>query len=437
MNDITNLYSPHAEESLVGAALINPEIISQVDAQAGDFYISKNGMIWDVLESLNKRGINPDYVTVCDELENRKQLSDVGGHAYIGGLISGTPSSMGAQDYARIVKDLAARRHTIRVASDLVNLAMNQEKELTQSISEIMTELNKSASVNRGAVHWSRYLGQAYDLIEERAKNPQDNWGIPTGFIDYDRITGGLQSTEIMLLSGEPGKGKSIIALQMAEQMAAAGHPGALYSLEMLGQAVTLRALSTKAKIESRKLKSGRVGDDQWAQLIAAFESLSDLPIYMSDAVDWTTAGLRADLSRLKKLHKIEWFIIDYSYLVQDGMGKLNEIERTQVVIANLKAIAKTLGLAGVIIHSMTKAGMQAATASQTNLRGSGQVTYDADVILFLMDHQPGQGQPSPNMITCVFGKGRELDDPRRFFHLVKLPGFPAFGNYTGSPMKP
>jgi replicative DNA helicase len=158
----------------------------------------------------------------------------------------------------------------------------------------------------------------------------------------------------------------------------------------------------------------------------------------MSDSVEWTTAALRSDLSRLKKIHGIEWFIIDYSYLIQDGMGKLSEMDRTQIIMSNLKGIAKTLNLAGIVIHSMTKAGMQDSSGSQAGIRGSGQVTYDADVILLLLDHQPSTGQPNPNMITAKFGKGREMDNAKKKFHLVKLPGFPAFGNYQpSSPMKP
>ena len=436
MTDI--IYSPHAEESLVGAALIDAGVIGRVSVDPGDFYIIRHGMIWAALLELHKRGSGVDYVTVCEELDSKGKLGEVGGDAYLIKLMEETPSSLGADDYARIVKDNAARRNTLRLASDLARLAGDESKDLSQSVSQVMTDLTKTASITQGAVSWSRYLSQSYDLVEERAKNPQDTWGIPTGFSDYDRMTGGLQQTEIMLLSGEPGKGKSIFALQAAQVMAFNGHPGALYSLEMLGRAVTLRALSNASKVESRKLKTGKLDPDDWQKFVTAFEELSQLPIYMSDSVEWTTAALRSDLSRLKKVHGIEWFIIDYSYLIQDGMGKLSEMDRTQIIMSNLKGTAKTLNLAGIVIHSMTKAGMQDTSGSQAGIRGSGQVTYDADVILLLLDHQPSAGQPNPNMITAKFGKGREMDDAKKKFHLVKLPGFPAFGNYQpNSPMRP
>ena len=436
MTDI--IYSPHAEEALVGAALIDSGVISRLDIVPEDFYIVRHGMIWTALLELHKRGSGVDYVTVCEELDSKNKLGEIGGDAYIIKLIHDTPSSLGAEDCARIVKDNAARRNTLRLAGELATLAADESKDLSQSISQVMTDLTKTASITQGAVSWSRFLSQAYDLVEERSNNPQDTWGIPTGFSDYDRMTGGLQQTEIMLLSGEPGKGKSIFALQAAQAMAKDGHPGALYSLEMLGRAVTLRALSNASKVESRKLKTGKLDPDDWQKFVTAFEELSQLPIYMSDSVEWTTAALRSDLSRLKKVHGIEWFIIDYSYLIQDGMGKLSEMDRTQIIMSNLKGIAKTLNLAGIVIHSMTKAGMQDTSGSQAGIRGSGQVTYDADVILLLLDHQPSSGQPNPNMITAKFGKGREMDDAKKKFHLVKLPGFPAFGNYQSpGPMKP
>jgi replicative DNA helicase len=304
MTDI--IYSPHAEESLVGAALIDAGVIGRVSVEPEDFYIVRHGMIWAALLELHKRGSGVDFVTVCEEMDSKGKLGEVGGDAYLTKLIHDTPSSLGAEDYARIIKDNSSRRNTLRLASDLARLAGDESKDLSQSISQVMTDLTKTASITQGAVSWSRYLSQSYDLVAERAINPQDTWGIPTGFSDYDRMTGGLQQTEIMLLSGEPGKGKSIFALQAAQAMAKDGHPGALYSLEMLGRAVTLRALSNASKIESRRLKSGRIREDEWPQFINAFEELSQLPIYMSDSVEWTTAALRSDLSRLKKVHGIE-----------------------------------------------------------------------------------------------------------------------------------
>jgi replicative DNA helicase len=437
MTDI--IYSPHAEEALVGATINNAyDVLNRVMVEATEFSDSRYGIIWSVLLEMYNRGAGIDYVTVCNRLDGLGKLAEIGGDSYLTKLISSNFSSMGVEEYARTIKDKAARTRTLRLAGDLATLAADESKDLSQSIGQVMTDLTKTASITQGAVSWSRFLGQSYDLVEERAKNPQDTWGIQTGFSDYDRMTGGLQQTEIMLLSGEPGKGKSIFALQVAQVMAFNGHPGALYSLEMLGRAVTLRALSNASKVESRKLKTGKLDPDDWQKFVTAFEELSQLPIYMSDSVEWTTAALRSDLSRLKKIHGIEWFVIDYSYLIQDGMGKLSEMDRTQIIMSNLKGIAKTLNLAGIVIHSMTKAGMQDSSGSQAGIRGSGQVTYDADVILLLLDHQPSTGQPNPNMITAKFGKGREMDNAKKKFHLVKLPGFPAFGNYQpSSPMKP
>jgi len=431
------LYSPHAEEAIIGAAVTDAGVLDLIDLAAGDFYISRNAIIWESIQFLFKSGKTLDFVVLCDHLDGRDKLSEVGGPAYITRLIAETPSSQGAADYAAIVRDLANRRHVIRVATELVQKAYLESVPLSESISGVMTELTHSAGVGYGAVHWQEYLSLAYDRILERSQNPNAVWGIPTGFMDYDSITGGLQLTELLLLSGIPGIGKSRMVLQAAVQMAKNKHPGAIYSLEMLGEAVSLRAMAAESGVESRRMKTGKLIDGDWEKINDALETLAGQDIYMSDSAEWTTAGLRADLARLKRQNNIEWFVVDYSYLLRDGVGKLDETERTQLVCANLKMICKSLRLAGIAIHSLTKTGQDSNSPSLTGLRGSGQIGYDADVVLNMLENKTGSGSPDPNLVMCAFGKGRELDNDRKCFYLVRLPKSPFFGNYTRSPMQP
>jgi hypothetical protein len=157
----------------------------------------------------------------------------------------------------------------------------------------------------------------------------------------------------------------------------------------------------------------------------------------MADSPNWTTAALRADLARLKLLYGVQWFVFDYLMLAGD-VPEMEETPRTQIISRNMKLICRHLDIAGVVIHSMNKAGIDAAKPDQGSLRGSGQVIYDADLICFLTDFQPMtvteqfmKPDEQKNMRTLLFAKGRELEDPRKFLHLVKLPTYPAFGDYA------
>jgi replicative DNA helicase len=218
--------------------------------------------------------------------------------------------------------------------------------------------------------------------------------------------------------------------MQAAFQMAAAGHPGVIYSAEMKGEAVLRRRLSADSKVPTRAIKSGYLDDGQMAQMINSITQYDDLPLYMSDtqyddlplymsdAADITSATLRADLTRLKLQHGIEWFVFDYAFLLRDGEN-LSEVERTGLISSRFKTIARALDLAGIVIYSMTKEGMNALVPEGQHLRGSAQQYYDADVLIFMIESN------QDNMVKCIFGKGRELEKPKDHFDLVRLPSDP------------
>lgn len=428
--DATPPHSPHAEESLIGAAIINPATLEEVDVQADDFYIHRNRMVWQALRDLSEKHIRADFVTLGELLDSRGQLEEIGGQARLAAMIADTPSSMGADDYARIVKDKAMRRRVIQAGTDLVKAAYSETASLDDARTRAVTELASTVVLNGGAVHLSHYLGRVYDEVGAKADNPSDVWGIPSGFKDFDFITGGLQRGEVMLLSGEPGKGKTKLAGQMAINMGRANHPGAFYSLEMAGEAVARRMVSATARIETRKLKSGKLDDSEWPVFTNAIDEMVTYPIYLSDATHWRTDGLRADLSRLKRQAGIEWFVVDYLNLMMDGSGRLEDTERSKIISRQMKSICKDLELAGIIIQSMNKGGMEGSVPTLKNLSGASQVAFDADLVCFLVDHVPEKNESAnPCLRTVVFGKGRELANPRQYFHLVAFEGFPAFGD--------
>lgn len=415
------LFSPETEEALVGAVLIAPEIFISLDIRPDQFYVHRLRYIWEAIASLHKQNLAVDILTVTEELDRSGRLAEVGGPAYLISLVNATPTSLHAADYASRIRDLARRRAWRELASRIARAAMDQEVVLEVEAAAVVDALLAAVTPSGAAVHIREYAKRLRSETLERVSDPRDHWGIPTGFADFDRITGGLQPGETLYISGEPGVGKSIFAMQAAFQMAERGRPGAIYSLEMPGAQVVRRRGSSLAKAPTRAVKSGKLNSHQLDQFMAALDRMEQLPVYMSDSVNWTTTGLRADLARLRVRAGIEWFVLDYAYLLQDGQG-MSENDRTGYISSQIKSICRDLSLAGIVIHSLNKSGMTGIPGG-AHLRGSGQQYYDTDLLMFLMPSD------RPGTVRCIFGKGRELENPRDFFDLAKLPGFPALGN--------
>ncbi len=427
------LFNPEAENAVIGYVIVNPEELNKLGLESGMFYLARNRILYDVIGRMTAAGKIPDTISLVDELDRIGKLNECGGPANIAILMNSYSYRHEAEQAAELVKELAQRRSMIQIASDIAKAAHNRDEKLDTGT--FIDRLSRVADLSMGAVHWGKWLSDLYDDIEERAKNPSDVWGIKTGFSRFDKVTGGLQMGESFILSGKPGMGKSMLAMQMAEQMAS-NHAGALYSIEMTGISVARRIVSARSKIKASAMKSGRLNDNDWPVLLGAIERLNKLPVYMSDASNWTTTALRADLARLKAEHNIKWFVFDYMLLAGDAPS-LDRNERTEMISRNMKLICRNLDLAGLIVHSMNKAGIDSTTPDMANLSGSGQVSYDADIIAFLNPFMavtvsdgfiPANDQA--NMRTLLFAKGRELEDPARYLHLVKLKEYPVFGDY-------
>jgi replicative DNA helicase len=422
-----------AEKALLGSVLINPGCMTGLDIEVSDFTSEMHREIWQAMNSVIDQKLDLDYLTIVNELE-RKGSKEA--RPYLSGLTLSTPSSMHAETYAMEVKDSARRKQMIEIAQRIVKTAMDRESDSSSSIPGFVESLVNTASVKNGAQPLGAVLGQLYDEVSSRYTNPVETWGIPSGFDTFDRLTGGLQKSELLIMSGIPGVGKSLLTMQMAAQMGAHS-PGVIYSLEMSKLSVVRRLVSGEAQIETRLLKTGKINPLQWQAFGDAIGHFEKLPVLISDASGWTTTSLRADLARLKMIHNVQWFVVDYLYLLNDGQG-LGEIERTTMISKGLKRTAMELNIAGIAVHSLNKIGMaEQGTPAQENLRGSGQVVYDADVICFLTNYAKQidkdfiPQEQWENMRLLQFGKGRELADSRKYIKLVKRPGFPSFAEYA------
>lgn len=415
-------YSPEAEKSLLACLLSDPILARKAEIETDDFYLESHRMIFNTLHDLacTDRGI--DLKTVCIHLDEHKKLADVGGPAAIMAIIADSANPLYYDSYLETVKDRAKRRKAIRIAETLANHAFKLDDNMGDGATRAINDLVRLGRSASGAVHINEYLSRVYDMVEARCNNPKDIYGIPSGFKDLDMMVDGIQKKSFYILSGEPGVGKSLFGIQMCINMAGGGHPGAIYELEMPGEQVTLREVSHRAKIKTDTMRRGRLQDDDWTSFCGAVDTLGRMPVYMSDSTDWTTTGIRADLSRLKATNEIEWALIDYLFLLNDLPGQA-EIERTNYCSRALKAIAKDLDIAVIAIHSMVKTGFNGGAPNMGALRGSAQVSYDADDIWMMTKDQK---ELAKRWITPV--KARERDKLERIA-LIKLPGYPAFGD--------
>lgn len=434
------LYSHETERALIGCVLLNPDLMASLPIHANEFHNQRHAVIWRTLDQMRANGQDIDYLTLSKALQKIGWLDEIGGDAYLTRLIAETPTSLHAETYAQIITEKARRRSLVDIATGIAKTAYDEKANIDGAMPGFIEQIVSTAQIKAGARPLSEYMSELYDDIAARSENPCEVWGIPSGLAKYDRMTGGIQRSELTILSGAPSMGKSMLGMQMATSMGY-HRPGAIYSIEMKGLNVARRLVSAYSQVPTRALKTGNIGDDQWSVLAHAIEIFADLPVYMSDGAEWTTTSMRADLARLKAQHNIEWFLVDYLFLLQDGAGS-EEIERTALASAGLRRITRELDLAGIAIHSMTKAGVNSSSESsaapgQAHLRGSGQVIYDADVITFLTGYTPGNGMEAiptrdqKNMRVLWFAKGRELEDANGYILLTKHPQYPRFAEYA------
>src|SRR5574341_2543566 len=280
---------PHnreAEEAVVGAVFINPEVYYDVAQflNADDFYIHRHRWIWDAFTSLHEQRIPIDLLTVSDELDRRGQLSEVGGPAYLTTLGNQVPSSLNAESYGRIVESHSIRRKMINAANQIASLAYNEENV----VDTVMGEAEKAVfNVSERRLRHdlqpiSSVLSDYYDRIDDLAKRPEEFYGVPTGFIDLDRLLSGLQPSDLLIIAGRPGQGKSGFLLSVAKN-AGLTHKKhvAIFSLEMSNEQVVQRLIAQETGIDSQRLRTGKLADNEWPLFTHAIEVLSDTHVFL------------------------------------------------------------------------------------------------------------------------------------------------------------
>jgi replicative DNA helicase len=437
------LYSAEAEEAVLGSVLINPDALTDVRPllQADDFHLHKNRWVFDAFLRLAEAHQPIDLLTVSDELERRHQFAELGGTAYLTHLINTVPTSLYVEAYALIVKRNAVRRGLLEIASETARAAYAEDVDIPDYTARLVTRLLHNMEMPRGAVPIAEVVSEVYDELQLALEHPTDLAGYSTGLADLDHVTGGLQAPQVFFLTGKSGIGKSRLAAQLAfdisRHAALSGVPVAYYAMEMQRSRVVRRQLARMSSVPTRAMLTGRVDDYKIPELVQAFTELSSgYRFYLSDDRHWTTAGLRADLTRLTQEHGVKVVMLDYLEKLKDTWNGDADWGRSAMLSDRLTDIAYDLGLHLMVVQRMTKSGFAATVAGAEHMSGSGQLIHDADVVGVLNDAERYSVPEAErrHMVTLILDKVRE-EALARHVHLVCLPGLPAFGSYVPDPL--
>jgi len=381
-----------AEEYVLGAMLLAPGAIGAVSeiCRAEDFYRQSHGNIYRAALALYGRGEPVDAITLVDELDKRSELEDVGGRSRIHELAALVPASANAGHYARIVHEMAILRGLIVAGQEIAGLGYDrpgETVELVDRAEQIIFTLSQDRIASEFS-HIEQLLKESFERITALYEAGVEITGIPSGFRDIDRITSGFQPGNLVIIAARPSMGKSALALCMAANLGVrAGVPVALFTLEMSKAEVTQRFMCSEAKVESQKLRSGKLAPDDWPRLTAACDKLAKAPIYVDDTGSITMMEIRSKARRLKTREpKLGMIIVDYLQLMTSGASVENRVQEVSQISRQLKVLARDLEVPIVALSQLSRAVEQRHDKRPilSDLRESGAIEQDADIVGFI-----------------------------------------------------
>lgn len=433
IDDANSFHSNAAELALLGAILINQDKLVVIDLNSSEFFNRRNAYLFQVMRELSDQGLDIDVLTICSKMDandpdknwSALELYD---------LVARTPSSMHAESYAAIIRDKAKRRKIIKISDRMKGIASNFETETSSLIAGVIDDLTTNEADKQNTVDISEALDDYHAELLDRISGKKQS-GIMTGFPSFDHLTGGFHQGEMIVVSGVPGAGKSIFAMQIILNVSKTT-PCAYYSIEMGKMLTTERMICNIGQINEKHLQTGRLTKDEMDRYNEALESLDNRKIFISDGGNWNLMNLKADIMKQKIRNNVQFVVIDYMYLLSDMQKESDEIARTTVISRGLKLISLDLQIPILAIHSLNKQGMDKGIPGMGQLRGSGQIAFDADMILMLTDYNENverlllTKQELENIKMLFFVKGRTMLPGKNYISFVRSPEFPTIGEY-------
>jgi len=383
-------HSKEAEESILGSILIDKDAITIVAPilHPQYFYDEQNGLIYEAALDLYEKRRPIDLVTLANELKKRKKLIKSGGASYLADLTNKVATAVNVQEYSYIVKRNWIKRSLISSCSQISSSAFNESKEAEEVLEEAEKEIFSlsQSGMKRGFIPVKNALAESFDRLDELHKRSSGLRGIPSGFKALDNLLAGLQDSNSIILAARPGIGKTALCLNIARYTAVEENiPTGIFSLEMSQEELVDRLLVRQAKIDSWKLKTGRLNEDDFSRLSDAMGTLAEAPLYIDDTPGISISEMRTKARRLQMEKGLQFLIVDYLQLIH-GRNLESRVQVVSEISQGLKNLARELKIPILVLSQLSRAieirGDQRPRLA--DLRASGSIEQDADVVMFL-----------------------------------------------------
>lgn len=384
-------HSDEAEQSVLGSILIDQDAVAVAaeNLRADDFYDPKHREIFEAVLDLYGSGQPVDLVTVKTRLESRGTLENAGGMKYLGQIATAVPNSVYVRNYIRIVRERALYRRFIKLGNNILTESFSTETPI-EELSEKVEKEVFGILQNRGSedfVHIRELLSRSFETIEQVSKNQGQIPGIPTGYVDLDAKLAGLHNSDLILVGARPSMGKTALGLNLVQNAAVrAGKSCAIFSLEMSAEQVATRLLGAECGVNMEHLRTGAMTDDDWIRLVDGLGTLSEASIYVDDTGGITLSEIRSKCRKLKIEHGLDLIMIDYLQLMSGSGRSDNRQQEISEISRGLKMLARELNVPVIALSQLSRALEARADhrPMMSDLRESGAIEQDADVIMFI-----------------------------------------------------
>ena len=437
-------HSIQAEQSVLGGLMLDNQMWDSIADRVGeeDFYRKDHRLIFCAIRDLADKQDPFDVITLSELLEQAGKLEDAGGLAYLGTLAKDTPSAANIVAYADIVRERSVLRQLVHVGTEISNVAFQPEGRDTAEILEYAEQKVFQIAEQRqrgstGFMPIKTLLATAVDRIETLFQQEGSLTGASTGFNDFDEKTSGLQRSDLIIVAGRPSMGKTSFAMNIAENVAIKGDkPVAVFSMEMPGDQLAMRMMSSLGRIDQHKVRTGNLDDDEWPRMTSAINILAEAKLFIDDTPALSPIDVRARARRLVREHgPLGLIVLDYLQLMQSpgyGENRVNEISH---ISRSLKALAKEMDVPVVALSQLNRNLEQRPNKRpvMSDLRESGSIEQDADVIAFIYRDEV-YNEDSPDKGTAEIIIAKQRNGPIGTTRLTFLGQYTRFENYISNP---
>lgn len=407
--------NPEAEEAVLGSLLIDPDAVLKVASflEAEDFYRERNGWIYRAILGLHERREPADFVTLCDDLERNNLLQEIGGAAYITQLINNVPSAAYIEHYGHIVERTATLRRLIDAAGQIASLAYEEAEEVDEIVDRAEQIVFNVAErrVRRDLVPVRQVMHDVVDRIDYLHRHQGQILGVPSGFSQLDRLLGGFQKSDLIILAARPAVGKTSLSLNFALNAARTFKKVVAYfSLEMSAEQLVQRLLSMETGIDQQRMRKGEIEERDWDLVMAAAGELSSTMLYIDDTPAMSALELRTKARRLQAEHGLDLIVVDYLQLMRGDNKSENRVQEISYISRALKGLARELE-APVIALSQLSRAVESRTDHKpmlSDLRESGSIEQDSDIVMFIYrEDQHKENTDKKNIADIIVAKHR------------------------------